>query len=141
MSTETLKPDWEAIERLYRAGQFTVSEIARQHGISHTAINKRAKKEGWPRDLTERVRQEASARLVSKAVSVETSREIVTAAAERGVSTVEGHLRRAERLKRLADLLIAELETYMAGGKPSVEIFVARADSPSTVLRTVADTA
>ena len=38
--------DWEKIEREYRAGQLSVVEIGRQHGISHTAINKRAKRDG-----------------------------------------------------------------------------------------------
>jgi hypothetical protein len=54
--------DWEAIEREYRAGQVTVVEIGRQHGLSHTAINKRAKRDGWTRNLADRVRKKVSAR-------------------------------------------------------------------------------
>jgi DNA-binding Lrp family transcriptional regulator len=42
--TERMSVDWEAIEREYRAGQLSVREIARQQGLSHTAINKRAKR-------------------------------------------------------------------------------------------------
>lgn len=41
--------NWSAIEREYRAGKLSVSKIAQKHGISHTAINKRAAKEGWKR--------------------------------------------------------------------------------------------
>lgn len=41
--------NWPAIEREYRAGKTSVSKIAQKHGISHTAINKRAAKEGWKR--------------------------------------------------------------------------------------------
>jgi hypothetical protein len=36
-------PDWERIEADYRAGLLSVREIAAAHGVSHTAIQKRAK--------------------------------------------------------------------------------------------------
>lgn len=61
--------DWEAVERDYRAGGLSISEIARQHDISHTAVNKKAKQHGWQRNLIERVREAAAAKLVSDAVS------------------------------------------------------------------------
>lgn len=83
--------DWEAIEREFRAGQLSVAEIGRQQGISHTAINKRAKREGWTRDLSEKVRAEVSARLVSEGVSAEGVRETIQVAAERGVALVREH--------------------------------------------------
>jgi hypothetical protein len=41
--------DWQAIEREYRTTAESVSAIARRHGITHTAINKRAKRDGWIR--------------------------------------------------------------------------------------------
>jgi DNA-binding MurR/RpiR family transcriptional regulator len=78
--------DWEAIEKQYRAGVLTVREIARQGGVSHTAINKRAKDSGWPRDLTAKVREAVSTGLVSTEVSStadarRTEREIIEEAA------------------------------------------------------------
>lgn len=102
--------DWEAIEREYRAGQFSVSEIGRQHGVSHTAINKRAKKEGWTRDLSQKVRQEVSARLVSDEVSAANAREAVELAATRGVQLVRQHQASLGRAHRIAEKLMAELE-------------------------------
>lgn len=39
--------DWSAIRRQYETTAEPVIAIAREHGISHTAINKRARKEGW----------------------------------------------------------------------------------------------
>lgn len=39
--------DWSAIRRQYETTAEPVVAIAREHGISHTAINKRAHKEGW----------------------------------------------------------------------------------------------
>jgi hypothetical protein len=38
--------DWELIERDYRAGVLSVREVAASQGITHGAINKRAKREG-----------------------------------------------------------------------------------------------
>lgn len=103
--------DWEAVEREYRAGQLSVSEVGRQYGVSHTAINKRAKKEGWTRDLTEKVRKEVSARLVSPEVSEANARQAVETAAVRGVALVRSHQASLGRANRIAEKLMSELET------------------------------
>src|SRR5580658_7531176 len=89
--TERKSVDWEAIEREYRAGQLTVVEIGRQHGLSHSAINKRAKRDGWTRNLADRVRKEVSARLVSEKVSPEADRAAIEPAVARGVQVVREH--------------------------------------------------
>ena len=57
--------DWELIERHYRAGIKTLRQIGQDYGASHVAIQKRAKKYGWVRDLTEKIQQKA-AELVTK---------------------------------------------------------------------------
>jgi hypothetical protein len=103
------KADWEAIEREYRAGQLSVSEIARQHSISHTAVNKKAKAEGWTRNLVEAVRQVAEAKLVSDGVSAETSREIVETSAARVVAVVRSHRQDIQTAREEASALLAEL--------------------------------
>ena len=54
-------PDWERIELDYRAGVKTLRQIADEHGISHGAINKRAKRDGWERKKA--TRQQEPARL------------------------------------------------------------------------------
>lgn len=42
------KPDWEAIRREYETdGTTSARKLADKHGVSHTAINQRAKAEGW----------------------------------------------------------------------------------------------
>jgi hypothetical protein len=75
--TEASKPrvDWERIELDYRAGIKSVREIAAEHGISHTAINKRSKAEKWDRDLQAKVRAKAEALVSKAAVSAEVSAE------------------------------------------------------------------
>lgn len=60
----TKQPDWEAIERAYRAGSLSVRAIAERHNISDTAIRSKAEKNGWARDLTDQVRQAAKSKLV-----------------------------------------------------------------------------
>lgn len=101
--------DWEAIEREYRAGQLSVAEIGRQHGVSHTAINKRAKLKGWTRNLAQAVKAEAENRLVSDEVSTGNARETVEAAAARVVELVRQHRRGLAgdnaRISRLAEKL------------------------------------
>jgi hypothetical protein len=39
----TKQPDWEAIERAYRAGALSIGTIAERNGISETAIRKKDK--------------------------------------------------------------------------------------------------
>lgn len=102
--------DWEAIEREYRAGQLSVVEIGRQHGVSHTAINKRAKKEGWKRDLSAKVRAEVSARLVSPEVSAANAEEAIETAAARGVELVRQHRASLAHANRIVSKLLHELE-------------------------------
>lgn len=110
--------DWEAIEREYRAGQLSVVEIARQNGVSHTAINKRAKRDGWARDLTDTVRREVKARLVSSPVSDaaarETKRETIDRAAARGVEVVRQHRKDIGRGRELVGLLMLQLDEASA---------------------------
>lgn len=103
--------DWEAVEREFRAGQLSVSEIGRHYGVSHTAINKRARKGGWKRDLSEQVRKEVSARLVSPEVSAANAQEAVETAAARGVALVRSHQASLGRANRIAEKLMAELDT------------------------------
>lgn len=57
--TEKVAPDWERIEADYRAGVLSVREIAASHGITEGAIRKRAKRDGWARDLAAKVRAKA----------------------------------------------------------------------------------
>ncbi|MDX3929241.1 MAG: hypothetical protein QHC90_26000 [Shinella sp.] len=49
MTKENKPIDWHGIEKDYRAGAMSVRDIARWYGVSHTAINKRAKTDNWTR--------------------------------------------------------------------------------------------
>lgn len=102
------KPDWEAIESAYRAGVLSVRELAGKYGISHQAISKRAKKDGWERDLKAKVQAKADAlvakREVARQVATESTiseRKLIEATAE-VIATVRmehrGDIRRAREL-------------------------------------------
>ena len=56
--------DWEAIERDYRTGRFTLRELESKHGRSASQICRRAQAEGWTQDLRDLVRQATSAAII-----------------------------------------------------------------------------
>lgn len=55
----TREIDWEAIRQDYETGCLTNREIAKKHVLSHTAVNKRARDEGWTRPLKAKIRARA----------------------------------------------------------------------------------
>lgn len=48
--------DWEKVEAEYRAGRLSLREIGATFGCSDTAVRKKAKREGWKRDLAARIK-------------------------------------------------------------------------------------
>ena len=117
--------DWQSIERNYRAGILSTREIAGQHSISHTAINKRAKAEGWDRDLSTKIQAKAEAlvsrRMVSAEVSkaaVATERDIIEANAERIAQVRDEHRSDITRMRALVLKLLGECEA--ASGDPEL---------------------
>ncbi|WP_275629009.1 hypothetical protein [Pseudomonas sp. 273] len=109
------QPDWEAIERAYRAGALSIRAIAERQGVSDTAIRKRAKAGGWERDLSEQVRKEVRNKLVRGEVrddqpaNPENDAEIIEEAAQEGATVVRSHRRDIRKAANLADLLMDDL--------------------------------
>lgn len=124
--------DWAAIEEEYRAGQKTIRAIAEQHGLSDTAIRKRAKQDGWMRDLSDKVRREVRTKLVREQVRTDaTDEEIIEAAAGTGAGIIQQHRSRIAKASGLADKMLTELES--ATGDVDIS-------KRATTLRTLADT-
>lgn len=111
------QPDWEAIERAFRAGALSIRTIADRHGVSDTAIRKKAKALGWERDLSEQVRKEVRNKLVrgevreGQCANPERDAEIIEEAAEEGATVVRGHRRDIRKATNLANLLMDDLLT------------------------------
>lgn len=110
-------PDWERIEADYRAGLLSVREIASAQGISHVAIAKRAKRDGWVRDLSKRIQDKAeqlvTTRTVTTSVTTEqavTDRAIVEANAEVIAGIRLAHRKDIAKSRRLAMAMLEELE-------------------------------
>lgn len=110
-------PDWERIEADYRAGLLSIREIAAACGVSHTAIQKRAKAQGWERDLQAKIKAKADALVakaeVAKSVATETlatERVLVEANAQVIADVRVSHRRDIARNRALVMKLMEELE-------------------------------
>ncbi|RLB91964.1 MAG: hypothetical protein DRH10_00610 [Deltaproteobacteria bacterium] len=112
--------DWQAIEAEYRTNQFSDAELARRHGCSRGAIQKRVKKFGWTRDLSRAVAQASKAKLIAEDAKLvagevagsnvrERNRETIEQAAERRVAVVRLHRNDIQILRELEAKLLKEL--------------------------------
>lgn len=119
------KTDWEAIEREFRAGQLSIRAIASAHGVTDTAIRKKAKAEGWQRSLANKVREAVREKLVRTDGSQDGSQsprasdsEIVENAALRGLAVVTSHRKDLQQLHGLKRVLADRLSEVLHGGNP-----------------------
>ncbi len=109
--------DWERIELDYRAGIKTLRQIADEHGITHGAINKRAKRDGWERDLGPKIQAKADALVSREAVSTPVSADtrirekaVIDANAQAVADVRLAHRRDIHRARRITNALLDELE-------------------------------
>jgi hypothetical protein len=131
------RPDWDAIEREYRAGQLSIRQIARQHGTRESTLRKRAQKQGWSRDLADVVRQRVQGDLMRSAHPMLSDDAIVDYAAARGVEVVRQHRDHLGRMQRIASMLALQLEILLSGNKPDVS-FLGLKETPADVLAKIA---
>jgi hypothetical protein len=75
MMVDKPKPDWEMIEQSYRTGLMSVREMAALAGVSHTAIQKRAKSQGWERDISAKVAAKADSLVARRQVATQVASE------------------------------------------------------------------
>lgn len=57
--------DWEQVERLYIAGQLTIRQIADECNINAASLTRKAKKEGWQRDLSAEIEARTKAKIAA----------------------------------------------------------------------------
>jgi hypothetical protein len=120
--------DWEAVEIQYRAGIRSLHDIGAEFGVSGAGILKRARKDGWTRDLSARIKAKADAKvsaalvndtLVNDAAEVNGEVNAQTEIAEATVIEVEAevqarirlaHRKDIQRNRNLAMRMLGELE-------------------------------
>lgn len=116
-TTKRAKIDWEAVEMQYRAGIRSLKEIGAEFGVSDAGIIKRAKRDGWERDLKAKIQAKADAKVSASVVSAEVSAR--TKIAESVVietnATMQANIRLDQRKdirrgRNVAMKLLAELE-------------------------------
>lgn len=102
--------DWEAVEKDYRTGRFSLSELAEKHNCSRSGISTRAKAKGWVKDLTRQINERTKAKAAQKATGKKADDEIVEAAAEANAEIIHRHIThitnwqdRTERYAKLID--------------------------------------
>lgn len=116
MSATKKVADWERIEAQFRAGSMSLREIAGEHGITEGAIRKRAKREGWARDLAAKVKAKADQLVRNELVRSEVRSDSPTEKQEVEVEAqVQARIRIAHRTdisrsRRLVMELLEELE-------------------------------
>lgn len=121
------QPDWERIELDYRAGIKTLRQIASEHGISEGAIRKRAKRDDWTRDLSERIQDKAEQLVRKEAVrssvraeSTVSERALVEANA-RAIADVQLAQRKLiQRKQAIVESLMQELEAQVGPGNAAL---------------------
>ncbi len=115
----TKQPDWEAIERAYRAGLLSVRAIGESHGVNHATILKRAKKEDWKRDLTDQVRAATKQKVTTAVTSkgnqskVVTDAEIIDEASDQAAAVILAHRTGLAQWRGIADklsLVLSDME-------------------------------
>ena len=110
------KTDWEAVERDYRTGKYTLRELETKHGADNGLISRKAKKNGWTQDLAVAIKQATSAKLAEQLVSKEVSKNqqkvsnTIDAAATMGANVILGHRKGLLSITNVKDLLLHQIQ-------------------------------
>lgn len=116
--TDPKKPvDWQAVEAEYRSGSLSNRLLAEKHGVSEGAVRKKAKTQGWPKDLTKAVREAVRSELVRTEVRTPNvgEREIIESAAATGAQVVRTHRKDIRSAADLVGLLMSQLADAVVG--------------------------
>lgn len=141
------RADWEAIERDYRTGTFTVRELEAKHGANNATIVRRAARGGWTKDLAVAVRQATNAALIQEALqqsgsaAQQSAATTVLAAAELNKQVILGH---RQRLTDLAARANGALQKLIALGDGAADVregaaFMGALESYGRIVKLVID--
>jgi len=113
--------DWERVEAEYRIGIKTLREIAEPYKITEAAIRKRAKRDKWSRDLTERIRLKADdkvrkalvVREPSSLLTQENEEDVVEFVANDNALIITKQFERVDDSLSIVDSMLFELRTQV----------------------------
>lgn len=110
--TAKVRHDWEAIERDYRTGKFTLRELEAKHGPSYAEISRRSKREGWTKDLRDIINQATSAAVLRETVTAAQKdvTETVIVAAELNKNVILAHREGLKRITGIKQKLLDQIE-------------------------------
>ena len=105
--------DWLAVEADYRPGILSNRDIARKHGCTEGGVRKKAKKEGWVKDLSAKIESKADEIVRREAVRAEyaeaTEADIVNANAVNSANIQIAERKDVTKARSIAMKLLDEL--------------------------------
>jgi len=114
------RTDWDAVERDYRTGRFTLRELETKYEVNNSTISRRADKHGWTQDLSTAIKQATKAKLIQSIVAAECSKtqqnaaETVLAAAEVNKQVILGHRHGLQELTQVKRTLLGQIQQAAA---------------------------
>jgi len=122
------RTDWEAVERDYRTGKFTLRELEEKHKAFTSSISRKAKKDGWTKDLSTAIKQATNAKLTSDLVNTlvnEGAQDVsnaVLAAAEVNTRVILSHRKGLQAITNVKRTLLNQIEQAAANMADLAEI-------------------
>ncbi len=113
--------DWPRIRAEYETGAYTLRALAERHGVKHTTIHQRIKREGWTQDPSSEVKRLRNAKLAQLDASEQdvdsVRRPVAEAAAERQVDVIASHRRLTKRLRATVERVLDLVHLYLHGNE------------------------
>lgn len=113
--------DWPRIRAEYQTGAYTLRALAERHGVKHTTIHQRIKREGWTQDPSSEVKRLRNAKLAQLDASEQdvdsVRRPVAEAAAERQVDVIASHRRLTKRLRATVERVLDLVHLYLHGNE------------------------
>lgn len=126
------RTDWEAVERDYRTGKFTLRELATKYECTHQAIGNQIKRHKWTQDLSLAIKQATDAKLVNELVakSGQDVANTVQAAAELNKQVILSHRAGLKRITSIQQTLLTQIE-QAANYLPDLEDVIEMVRNPN----------
>lgn len=112
VAPKRVRTDWEAVERDYRTGKYTLRELEMEHHVSIAQISRKASSLQWTKDLRDAIRQATDAALLHENVT-EAQKNVtdtIVVAAEVAKNVILGHRTGLNRLSEVKRKLLAQIE-------------------------------